>query len=150
MKHSKSALVLMELILVILFFSLASTVCIQLFAQSHLLSSRTVNENHAVIHAQNLAECFLATEGDIPQMNALFQQDANGVPDNTVMLFFNKDWEECDEKDAGYYARLVKVTDTEDMIFAEITVDSYPDDANEPIYTLTITHHISQRRAGLD
>ena len=46
----------MEMIIAILFFSLASAVCIQLFARSHLLSTQTVNQNHAVVQAQNLAE----------------------------------------------------------------------------------------------
>lgn len=52
------------MIIAILFFSLASAVCIQLFAKSHLLSTQTVNQNHAVIQAQNLAESYLALEGD--------------------------------------------------------------------------------------
>ena len=43
------------MIIAILFFSLASAVCIQLFARSHLLSTQTVNQNHAVVQAQNLA-----------------------------------------------------------------------------------------------
>ena len=51
------------MIIAILFFSLASAVCIQLFARSHLLSTQTVNQNHAVIQAQNLAESYLSLEG---------------------------------------------------------------------------------------
>ena len=59
----------MEMIIAILFFSLASAVCIQLFAKSHLLSTQTVNKNHAVILAQNLAESYLAAEGDLGAMS---------------------------------------------------------------------------------
>ncbi len=150
MKHSKSALVLMELIIVILFFSLASTVCIQLFVRSHLLSRQTVNENHAVIHAQNLAECFLATEGDVAEMKALLECPVADMPDDTIILLFDGNWEACDEKEACYFARLVTSTDTEKLISGEITVASYPNASDEPIYTLTVTHHIPQRRACLD
>ena len=47
----------MEMIIAILFFSLASAVCIQLFAKSHLLSTQTVNQNHAV---KSKSECIVA------------------------------------------------------------------------------------------
>lgn len=150
MKHSKSALVLMELIIVILFFSLAGTVCIQLFAKSHLLSRRTVNENHAVIHAQNLAECFLATEGDIAQMNSLFEAHVPDMPDDTLMLLFDKDWQESDADNACYSACLIVHPETEGLISADITISSYPSASQDSIYTLTVTHHIPKRRAELD
>ena len=64
MKHSRSTLFLLELIIAIFFFSVASTVCIQLFAKSHLLSKQTINENHAVTQTQNLAESFWGTDGN--------------------------------------------------------------------------------------
>ena len=60
------------MIIAILFFSLASAVCIQLFARSHLLSTQTVNQNHAVIQAQNLAESYLSLEGNVAAMQDLF------------------------------------------------------------------------------
>ena len=40
-KSSRSALFLMELIFSILFFALASAVCVQLFVKAHLLSVST-------------------------------------------------------------------------------------------------------------
>ncbi len=149
MKHSRSALALMELILVILFFSLASVVCIRLFVHSHLLSSRTVNENHAVIHAQNLAECFLATDGDVTQINTLFENHVSDAPENTVILLFDRDWKECNE-DACYFARLVTHPEAEGLLSAEISINAYPSDSEDSIYTLTILHHIPKRRADLD
>lgn len=150
MKHSKSSLVLMELIIVILFFSLASTVCIQLFAKSHLLSSRTVNENHAVIHAQNLAECFLATEGDVAQIKTLFETHVSDTPENTVLLLFDGNWKECSENDACYSACLVTNPEAEGLLSAEITISAYPSGSEDSIYTLTVLHHIPKRRADLD
>lgn len=150
MKHSKSALALMELIIVILFFSLAGTVCIQLFVKSHLLSNRTVNENHAVIHAQNLAECFLATEGDIDRINSLFTAHLPDTSDGTVTLLFDKDWQECDPDNARYSASLVINPEAEDLISADITISSYSSVSSDAIYTLKVTHHIPKRRSELD
>lgn len=150
MKHSKSALVLMELIIVILFFSLASTVCIQLFSKSHLLSRQTVNENHAVIHAQNLAECFLATEGDLSQIRGLFDLSIPDTAEDTVTLLFDEDWNECGAENACYSASLVAHPEENGLISADITVELYASDSSEPIYSLTVIHHIPERRGDHD
>lgn len=64
MKSSKTSLFLMELIIAILFFALASAVCIQLFVKSHLLGRSTQEENHALLMCQNLTELYL---GVIPE-----------------------------------------------------------------------------------
>lgn len=61
---SKTSLFLMELIVVILFFSLSSTVCIQLFVKSHLLGTETKDLNQGVLQLQNMAEVFLNSSGD--------------------------------------------------------------------------------------
>lgn len=150
MKHSKSALVLMELIIVILFFSLASTVCIRLFSKAHLLSKQTVNENHAVIQAQNLAECFLATEGDIAQIKALFPSALPDTSDDTVILLFNKDWQECNQESAVYCAELISQPEADGLLCADITVAAYASETSEPIYSLAVMHHIPERRGSLE
>ena len=65
MNASKSGSFLMELILSILFFSVASAVCIQLFAKAHLLDQKTGYQNQAVIWAENLASLWQAEKGDL-------------------------------------------------------------------------------------
>ena len=71
MKHSKSSLFLMELIIALLFFSLASTVCIRLFVNAHSLSAETVDQNYAVNYAQNMAEVFTGCDGDLQAMQKI-------------------------------------------------------------------------------
>ncbi len=66
MKTSKSSMFLMELIIAILFFSLASAVCIQLFVKSHLLSSAASDDSRALLLCQNLSEIY---QGILPQCN---------------------------------------------------------------------------------
>ena len=131
MKHSRSSLFLMEMIIAILFFSLASAVCIQLFARSHLLSTQTVNQNHAVIQAQNLAESYLSLEGNVAAMQDLFSPS-----------------ELTDENTLRFYAEL-KSTPAEEtgIMKGEITVYdvSTPE---SPIYTLSVMHHTAERRGS--
>ena len=67
----KTGLFLMELIIAILFFSLAATICIQLFVKSHMISERSIALNHSILLAQNTAEIFYATNGDPEKMASL-------------------------------------------------------------------------------
>ncbi|WP_337663590.1 hypothetical protein [Suilimivivens sp.] len=67
----KTSLFLMELIIAILFFSLAATICIQLFVKSHMISERSIALNHSILLAQNTAEIFYATNGDPEKMASL-------------------------------------------------------------------------------
>ena len=67
----KTGLFLMELIIAILFFSLAAAICIQLFVKSHMISERSIALNHSILLAQNTAEIFYATNGDPEKMASL-------------------------------------------------------------------------------
>ena len=55
-RRHRSSLFLLELILVIFFFSLASAVCIQLFVKAHLTEQETKALNHAIPLAESAAE----------------------------------------------------------------------------------------------
>ena len=61
----------MELIIAILFFSLAAAICIQLFVKSHMISERSIALNHSILLAQNTAEIFYAMNGDPEKMASL-------------------------------------------------------------------------------
>ena len=67
MKHRSrarsSSLFLMELILAILFFSVASAVCVQIFVTSHMLSNDSRALNHGVNECANLAEIIDTADG---------------------------------------------------------------------------------------
>ena len=54
----RSSLFLMELIIAILFFSLAATVCVRFFVKSYTLEQESQKLNHAVNAATSVAEIF--------------------------------------------------------------------------------------------
>lgn len=58
MKKSRSALFLMELIIVIFFFAMTSAVCLQLFVKAHMIDVNTRNLNAAIRLAENTGELF--------------------------------------------------------------------------------------------
>ncbi|MBD5548796.1 MAG: hypothetical protein HDQ97_15665 [Lachnospiraceae bacterium] len=82
-KSSKSGLFLMELILSILFFSLSSAICVQLFVKSHLISQQSVDLNIAVEWCQNVAETFYGTNGNIDEMMLLFDNSYQNSSDES-------------------------------------------------------------------
>ena len=136
------------MIIAILFFSLASAVCIQLFAKSHLLSTQTVNKNHAVIWAQNLAESYLAAEGDLGAMHDLFTPSQQ-TEEDTLTLYFDSQWNLCTAEDnADFYAEL-KSTPAEEIGIMKGEITVYDVSTPEsPIYTLSVMHHTAERRGS--
>ncbi|MBQ6696553.1 MAG: hypothetical protein IJN16_07605 [Lachnospiraceae bacterium] len=138
MKHSKSSLFLMEVIIALLFFSLASTVCIRLFVKSHTLSRDTQNLNYAVTQSQNLAEAFIGVDGDMEQLQSLFpgshlrnenQSLTVSEGDYTSTLTYTKQICDC-------------INPIGSNISADIAV--YYSDGEQPIYTLHVEHHIAE------
>ena len=72
----KSSLFLMELIFTILFFALASAVCMQLFARAHTLQMDTEDLNQSILLAQSAAESFESTGGDLNAFAEIFPEGA--------------------------------------------------------------------------
>jgi Tfp pilus assembly protein PilV len=146
MKHSRSSLFLMEMIIAILFFSLASAVCIQLFTRSHLLSTQTVNQNHAVIQAQNLAESYLSLEGNVAAMQDLFSP-SELTDENTLRLAFDSSWNLCADGDSTRFLAELHHTPAGENGIMEAVITVYDISAPEsPVYTLSVMHHTAERR----
>ena len=129
----------MELIIALFFFSLASTVCIRLFVKSHTLSLETHNINYAVTQAQNLAEAFLGFEGDMEQIQALFE-GSELSHDNKLLTIYDGDF-------CSILLLTPETTATstsmEGVISADITV--YYRNTSEPVFSLHVDHHIAER-----
>lgn len=105
----KTGLFLMELIIAILFFSLAAAICIQLFVKSHMISERSIALNHSILLAQNTAEIFYATNGDPEKMASLLgcgeSSDTAAVADSdnvsTLTLFYTDKFDRLDPAQAA-------------------------------------------------
>lgn len=138
MKHSKSSLFLMELIIALLFFSLASTVCIRLFVNAHSLSSQTVDTNYAVNYAQNMAESFIGCGGDLQTMQTVIDKSQLSEVDYALYLEQN-----------GYLISLKCSGLPEPGTTISANIDVYKVDTSRdmqqpdpPIYTLHVDLHI--------
>lgn len=81
MNRSKSGLFLMEIMFAVLFFSIASAVCLQLFAKAHTLGEDTVTLDRAVNICQNAAAIL-----DGADMDALCECYPNGQWQNHTFI----------------------------------------------------------------
>ena len=58
MKSSRSGLLLIEILMTILFFSIAGAVCLQIYAKAHMIDKATTNSNSADEWVQNISESY--------------------------------------------------------------------------------------------
>ena len=100
---SKTSLVLMELIITILFFSLASAVCVQLFVRSHITTRETRKLNEAINICQSISEVMKGTDGSLKSINEFFP-DAVGDEDYFVIYYDDNFKETADYENAAYAA----------------------------------------------
>lgn len=148
---SRSGLFLMELIISILFFSLAGAVCVKLFVNSHIISQNSVELNHALEWSQNVAEVFYGCNGDMEQMAELFQNQfgncTSSDPTQRFLLLFDDDFEPFatthDSDLAWRYTLWVTVKEKDELLYCRILVEKRPSNpeisSQEIIYELTVS-----------
>ncbi len=157
MKHrnraKSSSLFLLELILAILFFSLAVAVCVQFFVKSHILSRDAQRLNHAVNECSGIAEIVNTSggmtdaaeviSGIYPDASFTDSEENGDVPSVSALIFYDKDFIPCAEKDKAYVLQAV-LWEQGQMLTAGMTIGDTKKET--PIYELTVKHYL-QRRA---
>lgn len=81
----RESLVLMEQLLMILIFALATALCLQLFVRADAISAENTRQDNAVLAAQNAAELlkYGADAGDISfddEFNLDIRMEDSGIP----------------------------------------------------------------------
>ena len=89
-KSSKSSLFLMELIIAILFFAIASGMCMQIFVKAHLLTKQTDHEQNALVVSDSIIASMKNAEGDLEQVASLFQ---GKMKDGQLNIFLNENFQ---------------------------------------------------------
>lgn len=161
MKSSKSSLFLMEMIISILFFSVAAAACIQLFVKAHLIDNQTKEQNQAVIWSQNLAELWYASDGNLcsvyEQLCIDYPDAASGKAiyltpdtDNNLSLYFTKDWELCGLDNSAfivYHIELPMPDFEEETMLYTTEISFYK--GEEAFYQLPLSLHIPTERSDV-
>ena len=139
---SRSGLFLMELIVSILFFSLAGAICVKLFVGSHLLSQHTVELNHSLEWCQNTAESFYGCQGDETVMNEILQGDlSSDEEESTITVYLDQDFQPVSQADACSYVLYASITKNSPLLSCSVSVwkGDTVSSASSSIYDLTVT-----------
>ena len=97
--NSNTALFLMELIIVIGFFSLVSVICVRLFVAASLSSKYSVNLNHTTRAMESLADAWTACGSDLSRLSAFYPDAAVELSDagdpytGMITVSYDKDWQ---------------------------------------------------------
>ena len=133
----RSSLFLMELIIAILFFSLASTVCVRIFVKSHTLEEESIQLNHAVLAASSVAEIFRNQENPF---EILEKQYPDGIKnENHYQFFYDEDWSLCNKNEALY---TVAADFTKDGSFESADIQVVL--SEQCIYDLSVKKYVDQ------
>ena len=128
--RSKSGLFLMELIIVILFFSICAAVCMKIFALAKTENDKSYNLNNASVKAESCAECYKAYDADLD----LTAKQLKGSADkNTVVVYYDDKWCETSDKDKAVYTLTLVSTENNDINKADISVDK----GKEELFSVT-------------
>ena len=154
--NNTSSLFLLELILAVLFFFVASALCIQIFTKAHLMSQDARDLNFAVNEVSSMAEQISA--GTLHSDTATSSDDtaassgdtasdpSTQMPDDSLQdaaAYYDSSYASCEKADA-VYVLTVHYEPENTLLKAHISMDTVADNRN--IYTLDVTKH-RQRRA---
>jgi len=106
----------MELIIVILFFSIASVVCVQLFVNAYNTNTRTGQRSQSNIVIQNLAESVMGCDGDMDAVCELFngEDKAYAIADHDlgrITIMYDAEWKETVSEETAVYMASIAFTD---------------------------------------
>lgn len=105
LKHSRSSLFLIELIIAILFFSAGSAVCIRAFSQAWLMSREAADLSFASAQVSSAASAVRYTDGSAESLRAYFPEAEELAEDGnsrTCAVYYDKERQLCSETNAAY------------------------------------------------
>lgn len=135
---SKSGLFLMELIIAIVFFALASAICIRFFVRAHLNSTRSGDLGAAISIAQNAAEAYKAGSAE-------FSYAPSGDGATTYhQIYYDGDGRKLDSPEGAAY-RLVYSFEPDgglhSMKVSVFKLSDVPEEYGDPLCSLTAARY---------
>ena len=131
-RAQSSTLFLLELILAILFFSLASAVCVQFFVKSRLLSRGAQNLNHAVNECSGIAEIVNSSDSmdsALAVIQDIYQEaDISGEDSPTVNIYYDKNFTPCKTGQETFILKTALQLD-DHMLTADISMEETKPDS---------------------
>ncbi|MEG2215282.1 MAG: hypothetical protein RRY09_06650 [Oscillospiraceae bacterium] len=113
-ERSKLPVLLTELVIMILIFSLCAGVCLSIFASARRISRESGELSEAASLAQSAAEVYRASRGDLAAAAAILDMQSDGAG---YVLHYDAAWNPSDD---GEYALFIGAT-AEDGAHIDVT-----------------------------
>lgn len=118
-KNSGSRIFLTELIIDILFFTVAAAVCLVVFVKADIMSRTSRENNQALVHAQQAAECFKSSgeDGLVSVLGAVMEEE--GV----YAVYYDEDFQPVEGGKTSFYAMRIFTSREDGMATARVLVE---------------------------
>ncbi len=125
--HSKSFIMLLEIMINICFFAAMISICLVLLFRALRISDRSEDLNHGVTLVNSAAALYEGCSGDT-EKTAKSYRYAEAEPDR-CFVYFDDQYQECAKKDAAYVLQLTSSVDrygdpTGDFQFSDLQRES--------------------------
>lgn len=101
----KATLFLMELVIVIFFFSICAAICVNMFGSAQQMADDSENLSRAVVEARSAASCYKAADGDLEKTARLL----DGVQlDDSAAVYFDEAWNKIADSENAQFAVQLK------------------------------------------
>ena len=130
---NKAPLALMEQLIMILVFALASALCLRLFAYSDQVSVSGAARDQAAAVVQNAAEALKLSGGSMESLAGMLggEADADGW-----RMGYDSSWQETDEKRPAFIAE-AKITEDDIPLMGSAEVSARTADG-KPLFQVTV------------
>ncbi len=140
----KATLFLMELVIVLFFFSICAAICVNVFGSAQQMAVNSDALSRSAMEARSAASCYKAAGGDLEQTARLL--DGKVVADYNVWVCYDKDWKKIDHPvDGGYILHLCQYNEEK---AGEASIGIYytdPDELEPPeVFTMNVKTHINE------
>ena len=116
---TKTTLFLMELMVVILFFSICAAICLNVFSAGQKMAKESDHLSNAVMEVQSAASCYKAAQGDLVQTAVLWDGTKK---EHAVVRYYDEEWKSVNQKDAVFAVQICALqTEGEAQITAQST-----------------------------
>ena len=124
--RSRATLFLIEQLIVIAVFALSAAACARILTAAYFDASSARDLSYALLAAENGADSFKATQGDLSSVARLLGGTASNVNGAAaVIVHYDKDWQVTRENDAAYRLMLLaeaKGLESDLLTFCELSV----------------------------
>lgn len=115
---SKSRLFFIEILIIIVFFSICAGVCMNLFATAKLISVESSDLTKGVMEAQAAAETIKA-KGNSPALEELLGAYQDG---DAIRVNYDGQWNKLPPEETPVYQLAIHLTEEQGLLTAEIQV----------------------------